>query len=447
MIRHSHSLISQALRRCRDTRPPLISNRFKKLQRTLTAFWLLIGAAIFSTVTAAPAPVTLPTFNVDLHQTSVSGLSSGGYMAVQFDVAYSSILKGAGIIAGGPYYCARGDVTTATTICSCTGIPFFSSCLVAPGATEVNELISVTDRNARDGAIDSISNLAKHKIWMLSGTADSIVPQPVMNDLHTYYRHYINPANIRYKTDLPAQHAMPTDRFGNDCAKLGTPYINNCHFDAAGELLKWIYDNNLQAKNNGLLRGRFVEFDQREFSSDRKPAAYGMADSGFLYVPASCDKGSNQRCRVHVAFHGCKQDFGDIQDTYIKNAGYNQWADTNNMIILYPQTVASRNNPQACWNWFNFDRDDPDYAKKNGSQMSAVKAMIDRVAGIINTPPPPVCFNATNTEHVLAGRAHPGIFFTARANGSNDYMGFNNIFFTTTLKQTGKNFFVVGSCS
>ena len=32
---------------------------------------------------------------------TVSGLSSGGYFAVQFHVAFSSTIKGAGIIAGG----------------------------------------------------------------------------------------------------------------------------------------------------------------------------------------------------------------------------------------------------------------------------------------------------------------------------------------------------------
>lgn len=40
-----------------------------------------------------------------LPRLSVSGGSSGGFMAVQFHVAHSSVTDGAGIIAGGPYYC------------------------------------------------------------------------------------------------------------------------------------------------------------------------------------------------------------------------------------------------------------------------------------------------------------------------------------------------------
>ncbi|WP_036022375.1 PHB depolymerase family esterase [Paraburkholderia mimosarum] len=399
--------------------------------------------------------VSLPAFNnVDIKETSVSGLSAGGFMAVDFDVAYSSIIKGAGIIAGGPYYCSRGDVNTATTICSCTGLPFFSVCKVGPGGTNVQQLINVTDQNAASGTVDPTANLANQKIWMFSGTADTLVPQPVMVDLENYYRHYINSGNIQFKKNVAAQHAMPTDFFGNPCSNLGTPYINNCNFDAAGELLKWIYGSNLNPKNTGTLGGRFVEFDQSEFIDDHNPTAHGMANSGFLYVPADCEKNANQPCRLHVVFHGCLQDPSNIQDKFVKNAGYNKWADTNRILVLYPQAAAKfPNNPNACWNWFDFDRDDPNFARKSGRQMLAVKHMIDRIAGSNPSPPQggnptpsqPQCFTANNFDHVRAGRAHDS-FFVALANGSNETMGPDNVFITVTLKQTGANFYVVGTC-
>ncbi len=35
---------------------------------------------------------------------TVSGISSGGFMAVQFHVAHSSTVGGAGVVAGGPYW-------------------------------------------------------------------------------------------------------------------------------------------------------------------------------------------------------------------------------------------------------------------------------------------------------------------------------------------------------
>ena len=40
-------------------------------------------------------------YNVVAKESSISGLSSGGYMAVQFHVAHSGTLRGADVTAGG----------------------------------------------------------------------------------------------------------------------------------------------------------------------------------------------------------------------------------------------------------------------------------------------------------------------------------------------------------
>ena len=48
---------------------------------------------------------------------TVSGLSSGAFMAVQLHVAYSSIISGAAVYAGGPYWCAMGNLNTAMMDC------------------------------------------------------------------------------------------------------------------------------------------------------------------------------------------------------------------------------------------------------------------------------------------------------------------------------------------
>ena len=53
----------------------------------------------------------LQSYNAAIGESSVSGISSGGFMAVQFGAAWSSIIKGVGVVAGGPFYCAQ-----ATTI-------------------------------------------------------------------------------------------------------------------------------------------------------------------------------------------------------------------------------------------------------------------------------------------------------------------------------------------
>jgi len=44
--------------------------------------------------------INIKKYNIQPHSLSVSGLSSGGFMAVQFQVAYSAAIVGAGIFAG-----------------------------------------------------------------------------------------------------------------------------------------------------------------------------------------------------------------------------------------------------------------------------------------------------------------------------------------------------------
>src|SRR6476646_7330373 len=70
-----------------------------------------LSLCFVSPVLAAPP---LPSYGVDITQTSVSGVSSGGAMAVQMHVAHSSIMRGVGVIAGVTYDCADSGLTSVT---------------------------------------------------------------------------------------------------------------------------------------------------------------------------------------------------------------------------------------------------------------------------------------------------------------------------------------------
>lgn len=66
-----------------------------------------ILAAVMSKEAAA---ASLAAYNADPRSVSVSGLSSGGFMAAQLGVAYSSTFQaGFGVFAGGPFDCARNQ--------------------------------------------------------------------------------------------------------------------------------------------------------------------------------------------------------------------------------------------------------------------------------------------------------------------------------------------------
>ena len=53
--------------------------------------------------------------------------------------------------------------------------------------------------------------------------------------------------------------------------------------------------------------------------------------------------------------HGCLQERGKVGILYANNAGYNQVADINNIIVVYPQAKSSTfTNPNGCWDWWGY---------------------------------------------------------------------------------------------
>lgn len=382
---------------------------------------------------AAGAVIALPKYNVSVNDVSVSGFSSGAFMAAQMHFAYSkTIRKGAGIIAGGPVYCSQGNAGIAA-----------GACMLDTASRNLPYLISVVNTWSGNGYIDPTSNMKGSKVYLFSGTLDSTVKQPVMNDLATMYGNYLPAANIVYKNSIAAEHSVPTDYFGNSCGYSGSPYVNNCNFDTAGEILKWLYGS-LNAKNTGALTGSFINFDQAAFWGNGNPNTYSMANSGYAYVPAACAKG--QACKLHVALHGCLQSVSNVGTAYYQNAGFNRWADTNNMIVLYPQTIVTSNNAGACWDWWGYE--DVNFPAKSGGQMVALKTMIDKIVSG-NTAAPFTCghWYASNYSHVAAGRAYVGSDGQAYATNSNQYLGYYTTTAYTDVRQTSAGYYAYGSCS
>ncbi len=331
-------------------------NRHRTFHRICHRFCHL--AALFAAAASLlVSAAELPKLNIDKSQTTVSGISSGGYMAVQLHVAYSSrFQKGAAVIAGGPFNCAQGAIASALTRC------------LGNGPIPVADLIADTDRMAKEGQIDATANLAASRVYVFTGAKDSVVKQSTSVALRDYYQHYLPAANIVYKNDVPAEHAFITDDYGAACDTMGTPFINNCDFDLAGALLQQLYGA-LQARKNGMLEGTLTEFDQTPFAN-----GHGMGAAGWIYVPKACAAGA--QCRLHVALHGCKTNVSDIGQEFVRNAGFNRWAESNNIVVLYPQTGKGAIN--SCWDWWGYDS--PDYAKKSAPQMTAIVAMVDEVS-------------------------------------------------------------------
>ena len=316
---------------------------------------------VFYAATAAVAADRLAGYDADAASFTVSGVSSGGYMAVQLQVAHSSRVRGVAALAAGPYYCAQGSVWTATQSCMSPG--WWTPLPALP------VLQTHTERLARTGAIDRTSNLPGTRVWLFSGTRDETVTPAVVDALRAFYASY--GAAVIFVRDRPAGHGMVTGQSGNACGATEPPFLNDCDYDAAGELLRHLLGK--LAPPAAAPGGRFVLFDQRELGS---ASAISMADEGYAYLPRDCE---NLRCRVHVVFHGCRQGAEAVGERFVRDAGYNRWADTNRLIVLYPQAIARYwpYNPRGCWDWWGYTG--PRYATKEAPQIRAVMAMVERL--------------------------------------------------------------------
>ena len=332
-------------------------------------------AALLLTVPATAPAEMLPALGADIQSVTTSGVSSGGYMAVQFHIAHSSTVDGAGALAGGPYECAAGSIWNALTRCM---NPSFWNPL--PPA-EV--FLQRTLRRAQAGDIDPLDGLAGDRAWLFSGGRDETVRWPVVDSLNRFYQAWLPFGQTLLVTRPDAGHAMISteEPQANACASTEPPFINRCgNFDAAGELLTHLLGP--LAPKREPPSDRIRPFDQLPFLG-KHLAASGMADEGYVFFPESCESGG---CRVHVAFHGCRQTTREIGLRFVENAGYIEWAQSNRLIVLFPQIVPRYGwtgglawifNPRGCWDWWGYT--DAEYATRKGRQIKAVQAMIERL--------------------------------------------------------------------
>lgn len=160
---------------------------------------------------------------------SLSGISAGAFMAVQLQLAHSSIVAGAAIFAGGPWACARDNALTAV-----------DRCMLGLGDIDVRALLDVAAADAAAGRLDGLGNVSSHAVFVFAGALDSVVSPRVGRALVDMYGRL---GVLAIDTDfaLAAEHAWPTRAFGNDCDALGEPFLSRCNYDGAGRALRAIY--------------------------------------------------------------------------------------------------------------------------------------------------------------------------------------------------------------
>ena len=189
-------------------------------------------------------------------------------------------------------------------------------------------------------------------------------------------------------TNNPEDSVLATNR---------PPYINNGGFMQSHDILRHIYAGLKPPADRAA--GQLLRFDQNEFLG-REARWTSMSQFGYVYIPSRVLSGAVEQPRVHIALHGCKQGYNytdyvsgraDVANQppygnrYIISTGYNEIAESNDIIVLYPQAEGTDNgdvhNPDGCWDWWGYSCRDKNslYYSRDAVQIKAIHAMLDRL--------------------------------------------------------------------
>jgi len=314
---------------------------------------------LFSSQAWSNDPAPAPT--IDANRITVSGISAGGQMATQLHIAYSDLFSGVGIIASGPFGCAEGTLGTAMSRCmgeTATPIP------VADLADDIRNA-------AKENLVADPENLANDPVWLFHGTLDTTVGANVNDATQALYSTFVPAGQITYVNDVAAGHNFPTRGQGGECTAMQAPFVGNCDYDAAGEILQHVYTG-LKAPVPEVV----TELRQVTLAG---ASDAGLGDTAYLFVPPACAAGS-QACALHLVLHGCAQSTEQVGTDFIRQSGYLPWAEANDIVLAFPQVIPSEVNPYACWDWWGYTG--ADYRWRSGKQMQLVTDWIKLLSAI-----------------------------------------------------------------
>ena len=355
---------------------------------------------------------------IDPSAVTVSGVSSGAYMAVQLHVAYSGTFQGVGAIAGGPYYCAENLPPSLIDTIKLRCMNGFIPPSAAPFIHEAKAA-------AAAGEIDNLSNLANDKVLIFNSATDQVI-NPGLGALSViFYEAFVGiegevkgmntiPDWLGYEIAHGFPSAMPvyddylnfTDLafpcgpansqsfwwYPNPVYRGNDPWIYDCQypngywplnpgFSFVQYLFEFLYDGDAVNEAVKPSPGSLLKLSQLDYVDDpnittvAELKAHGIGEYAYAYVPQACFK-AGHTCKLHVSLHGCQmfpewRFTGKIGSRYagqslvfddlFYNGPYNGVAEANDVAVLYPQshnigaqTDAGGPNPYGCWEFWAF---------------------------------------------------------------------------------------------
>lgn len=90
-----------------------------------------------------------------------------------------------------------------------------------------------------------------------------------------------------------AYHAWVTDNYGRGCKTNGLPWVINCDFNLAQDMMSHFYPN----LKNG------TKYDPNRIFTFNQTEILGLGKRGYAYIPKNCE---TKTCDVHFVLHGCE---------------------------------------------------------------------------------------------------------------------------------------------
>jgi hypothetical protein len=109
-------------------------------------------------------------------------------MAVQFGTAWSSVIKGVGAVAGGPFWCAEADAEDFVTAYWGPILRATGSCVKGPASDlNIRDFFAKANAKASSGDIDTLSNLKGQQIYLFHGYNDAVVAKAATDATAEFY--------------------------------------------------------------------------------------------------------------------------------------------------------------------------------------------------------------------------------------------------------------------
>ena len=140
----------------------------------------------------------------------------------------------------------------------------------------------------------------------------------------------------------------------------------------AGAILQQLYGP-LNPRNNARCRGSFIEFNQTAVHQRPRHGGHRLGLRAARPAPPA------RSARLHVALHGCQQNTADVGDKFVQQHRLHALGRHQQHRRAVPADQATAPRPtNSCWDWCGL-RQTPTSRRRAGTQMAAIKAMVDRV--------------------------------------------------------------------